>query len=76
MGTFVNGGGDVGHNNPVDMTFSREVDKDWLAHEINGLVTPELPPIPDEDGDYTLQISVDDGEALLTWEEVDDGGGK
>ena len=68
MGTFVSSGADVGHNDPVDMTVSREVDKDWLKHEINALVEPELPPIPAEDDTYELQLEVDDGEAVLTWE--------
>lgn len=88
MGTYVDGGGDVGHNNPLDMTYVREVNPDWKKDEINGLldaatvntlldadavnalVTPELPPIPDTDGDYFLQRSVSDGDAVDTWEDV------
>lgn len=77
MGTYVSGGGDVGHNDPLDMTYVREVNPDWKKDEINGLldatavnalVTPELPPIPEEDDTYELQLEVDDGEAVLTWE--------
>lgn len=76
MGTYVSGGGDVGHNDPLDMTYVREVNPDWKKDEINGLldasavnklVTPELPPIPDEDGDYILERSVSDGEAVDSW---------
>lgn len=85
MGTYVNGGGDVGHNNPQDMTYVRSVNTHWKEDEINGLldatavnalldadavnalVTPELPPIPDTDGDYILERSVSDGEAVDSW---------
>lgn len=30
----------------------------------------ELPPVPDTDGEYELQLSVSDGEAVLTWESI------
>lgn len=35
-----------------------------------GEVLPELPPLPEEDGEYTLQLTIDEGAAVLTWEEI------
>ena len=31
----------------------------------------ELPALPDDDGTYSLQLVMDDGEATLTWEAVE-----
>ena len=33
----------------------------------------ELPPLPDDDGTYTLQLVIDDGAATYTWEAVSAG---
>ena len=31
---------------------------------------PELPAVPEEDGTYSLQLTIADGEATYTWEEL------
>lgn len=33
----------------------------------------ELPSLPEEDGTYTLQVVIDDGEATFSWEAVSAG---
>ena len=39
-----------------------------LGASISGASVKELPPFPEDDGTYTLQLVMDEGEAALTWE--------
>lgn len=57
----------------------RDVDDiNGLILAISGLDTAdkikaavELPALPDDDGTYTLQVVIDDGEATFSWEAVE-----
>lgn len=42
-----------------------------LGASISGASVKELPPLPEDDGTYTLQLVVADGEATLTWESAE-----
>lgn len=42
-----------------------------IADKIKAAV--ELPALPDDDGTYTLQVVIDDGEATFSWEAVSAG---
>lgn len=39
-----------------------------LGASISDASVKELPPLPEDDGTYTLQLVMDEGEAALTWE--------
>lgn len=39
-----------------------------IGAEITAASVKELPALPEDDGTYTLQLVMDDGEATLTWE--------
>ena len=39
-----------------------------VGDNLKAALIKELPDIPEDDGTYTLQLVVDDGEATLTWE--------
>ena len=39
-----------------------------LGQAIAAASVKELPPLPDDDGTYGLQLVMDDGAATLTWE--------
>lgn len=45
-----------------------EIAKLNLGAQISSASIKELPPFPETDGTYTLQLVMDDGEAALTWE--------
>ena len=42
-----------------------------LGASISGASVKELPPFPEDDGTYTLQLVMDEGEAALTWESAE-----
>ena len=42
-----------------------------VGAEISGAAVKELPAFPEEDGTYSLQLVMADGEATLTWETVE-----
>ena len=48
-----------------------EIAKLNLGAAISGASVKELPPFPEDDGTYTLQLVVADGEATLTWESAE-----
>ena len=45
-----------------------EIAKLDLGAQIKGAEEKELPTLPEEDGTYTIQLVMSDGEATLTWE--------
>ena len=48
-----------------------EIAKLNLGAAISGASVKELPPLPDDDGTYSLQLVIDEGEATLSWEAVE-----
>lgn len=52
-----------------------EIGKLGIGAALTSAAVKELPTAPDDDGTYTLQLVVDDGEATYSWESVSDGGG-
>ena len=42
-----------------------------IGDALKQALTPELPELPEEDGTYTLQVTIADGEATYAWEAVE-----
>ena len=42
-----------------------------IGSELSAASVKELPDLPDDDGTYSLQLVMADGEATLTWEAVE-----
>lgn len=39
-----------------------------IGDKVKAASVKELPELPEDDGTYTLQLVIDDGEATFTWE--------
>lgn len=44
--------------------------EEWVKIDTNGspVIPEELPPLPEEDGEYSLLLTITDGVPALTWE--------
>ena len=42
-----------------------------IGSDLSAASVKELPTVPDDDGTYSLQLVMADGEATLTWEAVE-----
>lgn len=45
-----------------------DIAKLGIGDKVKTASIKELPELPEDDGTYTLQLVMDDGEATLTWE--------
>ena len=54
----------------VKAPFEDDVNAGILARldALEAALKDELPPLPESDGTYSLQLVMDDGEGVLTWE--------
>lgn len=58
--------------NPVSIvSLITEIAKLNLGAAIDAASVKELPPLPEDDGTYTLQVTIADGEATYSWEAVE-----
>ena len=65
------GGDSATLENPVSLvSLITEIAKLNLGAAIDAASVKELPTLPEEDGTYTLQVVIADGEATFAWETV------
>ena len=60
----------VNENNGIISVARRTLDSDDISDfnsSVNNLITNIIPPAPEEDGNYTLKLSVVGGQASYTW---------
>ena len=66
------GGDSATLENPVSIvSLITEIAKLNLGTAIDAASVKELPTLPEDDGTYTLQVAIADGEATYSWESVE-----